>query len=452
MDRATILIVDDEKNILTSLSRMLRVEGFSTEVAGSAEIAFEKLAATQVDLVMLDVLMPGGMDGIEALARLRRERPELPVVMMSGHATVQTAMMAIRAGAQDFIEKPLSTDKILVTIENVLKLSSLARENRTLKASLSKSQTLVGKGGRMRAVLDRIAKAAPTMGSVLITGESGTGKELVALAIHQNSRRASGPFIKLNCAAIPGELIESELFGHEKGSFTGALAQKKGKFEVAHRGTLFLDEIGDMRLEAQAKLLRVLQEGELERVGGTSVIRVDVRIIAATHKNLPEQIAEGRFREDLYYRINVIPIDVPPLREHKEDIAPLVEHFLDLLCEQNGKRRMRLGPGAMERLARYPYPGNIRELKNIIERLVILSGGDTITSDDVELALPGTEPRRSSGYAPDVPLRDLVADAERAIVEEALEHHDGHVTRTAESLGLERSHLYKKMKALGIRE
>ena len=452
MDRATILVVDDEKNILTSLSRMLRLESFGVVVAGSAEIALSKLEHEPVDLVLLDVLMPGGMDGLEALRRLRRERPELPVVMMSGHASVDTAMRAVKDGAQDFVEKPLSSEKLLVTIENALKLSSLTRENQSLKASLSQGHRLVGTSPRMRAVLDRVARAAPTMGSVLITGESGTGKELVARAIHENSKRASGPFVRLNCAAIPAELIESELFGHEKGSFTGAHAQKKGKFELAHRGTLFLDEIGDMRLEAQAKLLRVLQEGELERVGGTGVIRVDVRIVTATHKDLPAEIAEGRFREDLYYRINVVPIVVPPLREHREDVPDLVEHFLGVVCEQNGRKRMRLEPRALERLAAHPFPGNVRELRNVVERLVILTPGDAIRDEDVALALPGGLPRQGTGYQRGEALRDMLAVAERALIEAALADHGGHVTRTAEALGIERSHLYKKMKQLGIRD
>ena len=452
MDRATILVVDDEKNILTSLSRMLRLESFGVVLAGSAEIALEKLEHETVDLVLLDVLMPGGMDGLEALKKLRRERPDLPVVMMSGHASVETAMRAVKDGAQDFVEKPLSSEKLLVTIENALKLSSLTRENQSLKATLSQGHRLVGRSPRMKAVTDRIARAAPSMGSVLITGESGTGKELVARAIHDNSRRATGPFVRLNCAAIPGDLIESELFGHEKGAFTGAHAQKKGKFEIAHRGTLFLDEVGDMRLEAQAKLLRVLQEGELERVGGTALLRVDVRIVAATHKDLPAEIAERRFREDLYYRINVVPIEVPPLREHREDVPELVEHFLGALCEQNGRRRMRMEPRALERLVGHQFPGNVRELRNIVERLVILTPGDTIRDDDVALALPGGTPRPTTGYLRGVPLREMLDVAERGLVEAALTDHAGHVTRTAEALGLERSHLYKKMKQLGIRE
>lgn len=453
----TILVVDDEESIRVSLSRMLRVEGYRADAAESGEVALARLAqpdsAHPIQLVLLDVMMPGGISGIEVLERLRTSHPGLPVVMMSGHSTVETAVQALRSGAVDFIEKPLASEKILVTIANALRLHHLEAENATLRGRLADRYSLIGDAPNMAAVWQRIERAAPTQGSVLVTGESGTGKELVARAVHERSRRLRGPFVKLNCAAIPSDLIESELFGHERGAFTGAVGRKLGKFEAAHTGTLFLDEIGDMHLDAQAKLLRVLQEGELERVGGTATIQVDVRIVAATNKDLPEAIAQGEFREDLYYRINVIPIELPPLRDRRGDIPALVQHFLLEAAARHDLPLPRLDAGAMQRLLDHDYPGNVRELRNLVERLVILGGQELLGAADVE-AVAFTGPRRAAQglYVPGVPLKDLVAQAERAIIEAALEYHDGHMTRTAAALQLERSHLYKKLKALGLRQ
>ncbi|RMH38946.1 MAG: sigma-54-dependent Fis family transcriptional regulator [Deltaproteobacteria bacterium] len=449
MARFHILVVDDEPNILTSVRRALELEGYAVAVAGSGPVALDKLAERDVDLVLLDVVMPE-VDGLDVLARIREARPDVPVVMMSGNATIETAVQATKLGAHDFIEKPLSSDKLLVTVKNALDFARLRREHERLAAREVAVAEMIGTSAAMRAIFDKIAKTAPTSGRVLITGENGTGKELVARAIHRHSKRADAAFVKVNCAAIPHELIESELFGHEKGAFTGATQQRRGKFELADGGTLFLDEIGDMTPSAQAKVLRVLQEGELERVGGSETIRVDVRVIAATNKILPDEIAAGRFREDLYYRLNVVPIELPPLRHHREDIPALVDHFLRICCEDNDRRPKRIAPSAVTLLMQYDWPGNIRELKNLIERLVILTGdAPEIGEADVRDALPQTTPTRGS-YARGVSLKDMVAAAERDIILAALAEHDHHIANTARALQLERSHLYKKMKALGI--
>ncbi len=465
----SILVVDDERNILSSLSRMLELEDFAVLLAGGGEEGLRKVAEHTPDLVLLDVKMPD-KDGLEVLRAIKDSHPDLPVVLMSGHGDIETAIRAIRLGAHDFIEKPLASDKILITIRNALQLGHLTSENRALRAEMHERYRLVGRSAALQRLRDTIARAAPSVGAVLVRGESGTGKELVARAIHEGSRRATKPFIKLNCAAIPHDLIESELFGHERGAFTGAHQRKKGKFELADGGTLFLDEIGDMRTEVQAKLLRVLQEGEFERVGGQQVQVVDVRIVAATNKDLEAEIVAGRFREDLYYRINVIPIWVPPLRGHPEDIPELLEHFLKLACRNNDRRPKLLTAAAREQLCSYPYPGNVRELRNTCERLVILTPGDVIEAEHVRTLVPlsgvpggalpappgappvGAAPARANGagYRPGVPLRDLVAEAERDFILAALQTHDGHMTHTAADLGLERSHLYKKMRALGI--
>jgi DNA-binding NtrC family response regulator len=449
MPRSTLLVIDDEPNILTTVRRALELEDYRVEVAGSGPIGLKKLGECDIDLVLLDVVMPE-IDGLEVLRRIRAAHPEVSVVMMSGNASIETAVQATKGGAHDFIEKPLSSDKLLLTVQNALSFAKLARENASLRARARAEFAMTGSSPSMRGIFDKIGKTAPTSGRVLITGENGTGKELVARAIHEHSKRADGPFIKLNCAAIPGELIESELFGHEKGSFTGALQQRRGKFELADGGTLFLDEVGDMNPSAQAKVLRVLQENELERVGGSETIRVDVRVLAATNKNLEEEIAAGRFREDLYYRLNVVPIELPPLRERREDIADLVEHFLVMVCASNDRKPKQIAPTAVTLLMQYDWPGNIRELKNVVERLVILTGEqEQITEADVQDALPRVKPVKA-GYQRGVPLRELVAAAERNIILEALTSHAHHISNTAKELHLERSHLYKKMKALGI--
>jgi DNA-binding NtrC family response regulator len=449
MPRFRLLVIDDEPNILTSLRRALELEGYSVDVAGSGPVGLDKLRDHEIDLVLLDVVMPE-LDGIEVLRRIRADHPTVFVVMMSGNATIETAVQATKLGAHDFVEKPLSTDKLLIAVQNALSYARLQNEHRRLAERARADYKMIGQSEGMRDIFAKIAKTAPSSGRVLISGENGTGKELVARAIHDNSKRADQPFVKLNCAAIPQELIESELFGHEKGAFTGATQQRRGKFELADGGTLFLDEIGDMNPSAQAKVLRVLQEGELERVGGADTITVDVRVLAATNKDLPAEIAAGRFREDLYYRLNVVPIELPPLREHRQDIPALTEHFLGVLCAANDRRPKRVASEALSMLMQYGWPGNVRELKNLIERLVILTGdAEVIAAPDVQDALPSVKVGKGQ-YRRGTALKDLVAAAERDLVLEALEANDFHISNTAKELCLERSHLYKKMKALGI--
>ena len=449
MPRTTLLIVDDEPNILTSLRRALEIEGYVVEVAGSGRVGLDKVEDKDVDLVMLDVMMPE-LDGLSTLKQIRDKHPELPVIMMSGHGTVDTAVQATKLGAYDFLEKPLSTEKTLVSVKNALDHARLSREHAQLTERARAEFAMIGGGARMRAIFDKIRKTAPSLGRVLITGENGTGKELVARALHDHSKRGDKPFIKLNCAAIPQELIESELFGHEKGAFTGATQQRRGKFELADGGTLFLDEVGDMNPSAQAKVLRVLQEGELERVGGHETLQVDVRVVAATNKDLQAEIRAGRFREDLYYRLAVVPLELPPLREHKEDIPSLVEHFLMATCAANDRKKKTIAPAAVTLLMQYDWPGNVRELRNSIERLVILTGDAPVIAEaDVQEILPTVKPVKAR-FARGTALKDLVAAAEREIILASLEANGHHIANTARELQLERSHLYKKMRALGI--
>ena len=423
----------------------MELEGFGVFVAGSGAIGLEKLAEHDIDIILLDVMMPE-MDGLETLRRIREVRPEISVVMMSGNATIDTAVSATKLGAHDFVEKPLSTEKLLITLQNTLSYARLSKENQSHRGGFA----MIGESAGMKRIFDKIAKTAPSSGRVLITGENGTGKELVARAIHENSKRSENAFIKLNCAAIPSELIESELFGHEKGAFTGATRERRGKFELADGGTLFLDEVGDMNLSAQAKVLRVLQEGELERVGGHDTMKVDVRVVAATNKKLPEEIAEGRFREDLYYRLNVVPLELPALRDRREDIPKLVDHFLALTCAENDCKRKSIEQSGISLLMQHSWPGNVRELRNSIERLVILTGdSETISADDVQDTLPSVKSVGAS-YRAGASLKELVASAERDIIIAALAANEHHISNTAKDLQLERSHLYKKMKALGI--
>jgi DNA-binding NtrC family response regulator len=447
--RSTILVIDDEPNILTTVRRALEIEGYAVEVAGNGALGLAKVGEHDIDLVLLDVMMPGE-SGLETLPKIRVASPDTVVVMMSGNATIETAVQATKSGAHDFVEKPLSGDKLLLTVENALKFAKLRNENQKLRGRVATDFAMIGKGAAMRAIFDKVAKTAPTTGRVLITGENGTGKELVARAVHEHSKRVDGPFVKLNCAAIPSELIESELFGHEKGAFTGATQQRRGKFELADGGTLFLDEIGDMNPSAQAKVLRVLQENELERVGGGETIKVDVRVVAATNKDLQAEIAAGRFREDLYYRLAVVPIELPPLRGRREDIPQLVEHFVEQVCSDNGRRLKKLAPSAMTLVMQHEWPGNVRELKNVVERLAILTGdAEVITEADVGDALPRVKAVKAE-FSRGTPFKDLVAAAEREIIMAALDANDHHVSNTARELQLERSHLYKKMRALGI--
>ncbi|MCX5747247.1 MAG: sigma-54 dependent transcriptional regulator [Proteobacteria bacterium] len=449
MARGTLLVIDDEPNILTTVRRALEIEGYQVEVAGGGVVGIGKLVEHDIDLVLLDVMMPGET-GIELLPKIRAASPDTMIVMMSGNATIDTAVAATKGGAYDFIEKPLTSDKLLLTVQNALSFARLRQDNQRLRGRAQLDYAMIGKGAGMKAIFDKVGKTAPTNGRVLITGENGTGKELVARAIHEHSRRKDGPFIKLNCAAIPSELIESELFGHEKGAFTGATQQRRGKFELADGGTLFLDEIGDMNPNAQAKVLRVLQENELERVGGGETIKVDVRVVAATNKDLQAEIAAHRFREDLYYRLAVVPIELPPLRARREDIPVLVDHFLAQVCADNGRRLKKVASGAMTAIMQHDWPGNVRELKNVVERLAILTGeSEVITEADVGDALPRIKAVKSA-FVRGTPFKDLVAAAERDLIVAALEANEHHVSNTARELQLERSHLYKKMRALGI--
>ena len=378
MTAATILVVDDEPNILTSISRALELEGYAVEVAGSAEIALEKLGASQFDALLLDVQLPG-MSGLSMLNELEKQEISTPVIMMSGNATIETAVEATRRGADDFIEKPIGSDRLMLSLERSLELRELQRENRELRRRYDVSASLLGGSHEMGRLREQIALAGASSASVLILGERGTGKELVATAIHGASSRTEGPLEKLNCAAVPEGLIESQLFGHEAGAFTGATKAHAGKFARADGGTLFLDEVGDMPPEMQAKLLRVLQEGEVERVGGTKTIAVDVRVVAATNKALQTEIDEGRFRADLFDRLNVLPLTIPPLRERHTDVPLLVDHFLALACEVHDRPEKQIEPGAMALLEAYAYPGNVRELRNLVERLVILTPGRSIS-------------------------------------------------------------------------
>ena len=452
--KADILIVDDEANTLASLSRAFRLAGHEATVCDNAAKALELAKSRPFDLILSDVVMPG-RDGLALLEDLKTQGVAAPVVMMSGQAHIEMAVKATRLGALDFLEKPLSTDKLLLTVENALKLKRLEQENRELKQRVGKHQ-IVWSGEAMKRVMAQMERVAASESRVCILGETGTGKELAARTSHEKSPRANGPFVTLNCAAVPAELIESELFGHEKGSFTGAAARHIGKFEQAHRGTLFLDEIGDMPITMQAKLLRVLEEGEVERIGGDKPIPVDVRVLVATHRNLEELVREGKFRQDLFHRVYVFPLNLPPLRERREDIPALVEHFAAQVSAQNGWKPMPFAPEAIAALQNYPWPGNIRELRNVVERLMLLTIGDRVDRATVEAALPGRTTGTSSAHSPAVthvatgPLSKRTESFERESILAELKQHSFHITNTAKALGLERSHLYKKCQQLGI--
>ncbi len=451
MSRGNLLVVDDEATILSTLKKALSLEGYRVDVAGGAQLAETRVRQGTYDLVLLDVALPDG-NGVDVLSRLRESGNLTPVVMMSGHATIDTAVRATQLGATDFLEKPLSTDRLLLVIENALRLTRAEAEAQALRAEAGYFDEIIGTSSAMNALSEHLKRAAPSNASVLIAGERGTGKELVARAIHRLSPRAKRPLEKLNCAAVPKDLIESELFGHEAGAFTGATKLRRGKFERAHGGTLFLDEVGDMPASMQAKLLRVLQENEIERVGGSETIEVDVRVVAATNKNLAEACENGEFRPDLYDRLNVIPLTLPPLRARREDIPALARHFVELARQSHGRPGVQLTEQALEALSAHSFPGNVRELRNLIERLVILSPDDSIDAGDVSSALGMSSTPKTAGlYRPGVPLRVLVEEAERIIVQEALAAHGGQMAKTARGLGLERSHLYKKAKALGLR-
>jgi DNA-binding NtrC family response regulator len=440
----TLLIVDDEQNIRASLKGALGREGYQVDDAPSVAAAREKLRESY-DIVLLDVWLPGE-SGMDLLAEIRANAPETTVVMMSGHATIDAAVQATRLGAFDFLEKPVALERLLVLLRNAATTRSLQAENRRLQEPWA--VPLVGGSAAIRALLEQIALAGPSPARVLIRGEHGTGKELVARALHAASPRRAMPFVAVNCSAIPEELFESELFGHERGAFTGATQARRGRFEEAHGGTLMLDEVGDLSPRAQTKLLRVLQENELTRVGGSRAIQVDVRVVAATNRDLAAAVAASGFREDLYFRLAVIPIDVPPLRARAEDVPLLVEHFAARLAQETGRRPQAFTASALEALRRYAFPGNVRELRNLVERLVIMNPGATIGAEQVRAVLPGA----GGTAAPEAAtLADAVRDFERRQVEAALAAEGGHMTRAAARLGLERSHLYKKMKQLGMR-
>ncbi len=447
-----ILIVDDEQGIRAALGQLLEFEGYEVKTAGNAVDGLAEYAKFQPHLVFMDVKM-AGIDGLEALRKLREQDPRAVVVMISGHATIQTAVEATQHGAYDILEKPLDTDRILVTLRNALAHLDLHEENARLRDRVQSRFEIVGGAPAIRAVTEKIALVAGTPARVLITGENGTGKELVAQAIHANSPRAKESFVEVNCAAIPGELIESELFGHIKGSFTGAVADRAGKFEQADGGTIFLDEVGDMSLAAQAKVLRVLQDGVVTRIGGAKPVKVDVRVLAATNKDVEAEIAAGRFREDLYYRLNVVPIHVPPLRERREDIPLLVGHFVGQLTGPAGLAPRAVGDDAVARLAQLEWPGNVRELRNTIERLLILSSGARITAEDVDRLVGRRADGAEGGLGSllEVPTFEAFKHAaERAYLVAKLRAYDWNVSETARALEMPRSNLYKKIERYGL--
>jgi two-component system nitrogen regulation response regulator NtrX len=448
---ARLLVVDDEKGIREALVQVFEYEGHKVSSAEDGRSGIEAASKTHPDVIFLDVKMPG-MDGLDVLARLREEDPTALVVMISGHGTIETAVEATRKGAYDFLEKPLDTDRLLVTLRRALELKGLTRTMADLKSQVESRHEIVGNSFAVRQVLDRVERVAPTEARVLVTGENGTGKELVARAIHRLSPRAQGPFTEVNCAAIPSELIESVLFGHIKGSFTGAIADRAGKFEQADGGTLFLDEVGDMSLDAQAKVLRALEEGVVTRVGGSKAIEVDVRVVAATNKDLARAIQAGVFREDLFYRLNVVPIHVPPLRERREDIAMLVQHFADMMAKRDGVPPRSFDAAAVQRLTDLAWPGNVRELRNTVERLMILASGDRVRAEDVDILAPGQGQGNAGSSA--LLTADTFADfkerAERAYIAQKLRENDWNVAETARRIDMPRSNLYKKIEKYGL--
>jgi two-component system nitrogen regulation response regulator NtrX len=443
---ARILVVDDEVSIQRAVRQLFEYEDHQVAVASDGMDALESAATFHPDVVFLDVKMPG-MDGLEVLGRLKDGDPSAVIVMISGHGTIDTAVEATRRGAFDFLEKPLDSARLLVTLRNALEVKGLSESVRELKSEVESRYEIVGSSFQIRQVLERIERVAPTDARVLITGENGTGKELVARAIHRLSGRADGPFVEVNCAAIPSELIESELFGHIKGSFTGAVSDRAGKFEQADGGTLFLDEVGDMSLAAQAKVLRALEQGVVTRVGGAKAIQVDVRVVAATNKELPAEIAQGAFREDLFYRLNVVPIHIPALRERREDIPMLVQHFVERMARADRVVPRRFGDEALRRLTLLDWPGNVRELRNTVERLLILSGGDTIRGEDVELLVGGDGGVGALGgeLLAAATFGDFKEHAERAFILQKLRENDWNVSETARKIDMPRSNLYKKI-------
>ncbi|NNG06251.1 MAG: sigma-54-dependent Fis family transcriptional regulator [Desulfobacteraceae bacterium] len=447
----TVLVVDDEETIIQSLNGILTDEGFEVISANSGTDALVKIEEIMPELVLLDIWMPG-IDGIETLVKIKKSNPNLPVVMMSGHGTIETAVRATKLGAYDFIEKPLSLEKVLLCISNALDYSRLEEEISLLKEKERHKYGITGNSKTIKHLKEQIKVVAPTNAWVLITGDNGTGKELVAHTIHRQSTRSQKPMVEMNCAAIPEELIESELFGHEKGAFTGATTMKKGKFDLAHEGTLFLDEISDMSLKAQSKTLRILQEQKFERVGGSRTIHVDVRVIAATNKNLESQIEKGNFRDDLYFRLNVIPITVPPLRERVEDIPELVSEFLNEISLRTNLELKQFSPKAIDLLKKYHWPGNVRELRNLVERLVIMIPEKVIQDKNIPAPFnrgPGAKEAPESSLM-DGSFKDAKVKFEKAFIARKLREFNGNISQTAEAIGIERSNLHKKIKAYGL--
>ena len=444
-----VLIVDDEESIRSSLERLLSYERFKTFTAPDGRAALDLVVGERVDIVLLDIKM-SGMDGLEVLQKMKELQPDLPVIIISGHGTITTAVEATKLGAFDFIEKPIDMERLLLTIRNGINHAELARQNVRLQRRVGLTTEIIGDHPDMLAIMETIARVAPTNARILIMGENGTGKELVARKLHELSKRVAEPFIEVNCAAIPEDLIESELFGHEKGSFTGAISQRIGKFELADGGSLFLDEVGDMSLSAQAKVLRVLQESAFERVGGTETKHVDVRVLAATNKDLLEEAGKGRFREDLYYRLNVVPIRIPALRERKSDIKMLAEYFLREVAGELGRSQKKLSPEALDILIDYSWPGNVRELRNLIERLCILTMGDVIRRED----LPPLELLREEDVRKDPfglkTYQEFKDFMEKEFLIKKLRENNGNVSRTARQLDMQRSNLYKKLEKYGI--
>ena len=448
--KAHLLIVDDEANTLASLSRAFRLAGHEATVCDNAAKALALAKSQNFDLILSDVVMPG-KDGLTLLEELKQQGVTAPVVMMSGQAHIEMAVRATRLGALDFLEKPISSDKLMLTVDNALKLQRLENENRQLRQRLGKHE-IVWKGEAMQRVMAQLERVAASESRVCIFGETGTGKELVARTIHEKSPRAAGPFVTLNCAAVPAELIESELFGHEKGSFTGASGRHIGKFEQADRGTIFLDEIGDMPLNMQAKLLRVLEEGEVERIGGDKPVPVNVRVVVATHRDLEARVREEKFRPDLFHRIHVFPLMLPPLRERRDDIPALVEHFAAQVCAQNGWKAVLFTTEAMQALRSHSWPGNVRELRNMVERLMLLATEGQVDLATVQIALPKTSAAETSGLG-DIgsgALATRVQSFEREVILAELKRSHQNMSLAAKTLGLERSHLYKKAEQLGI--
>ena len=448
---ARVLVIDDESGIRSALQQVFEYAGHEVGAAEDGAGGIEAASDFRPDVIFLDVKMPE-MDGLDVLARLREEDPSVPVVMISGHGTIDTAVEATRKGAYDFLQKPLDTDRLLVTLRRALELRGLTRSVADLRSQVESRYEIVGTSYPVRRVLERIEKVAPTDARVLITGENGTGKELVARAIHRLSARAERPFIEVNCAAIPSELIESALFGHMKGSFTGAVADRAGKFEQADTGTLFLDEVGDMSPDAQAKVLRALEQGVVTRVGGSKSIEVDVRVIAATNKSLESEIEEGHFREDLYYRLNVVPIHVPPLRERRDDVPMLVQHFTDIMTRREGMSPRSFETAAIERLQSFSWPGNVRELRNTVERLLILAPADSVRAEDVDLLATGRS--GGTGLGGELLASESFADfkdgAEQAYILQKLRENDWNVAETARRIDMPRSNLYKKIEKYGL--